>query len=153
MANTYTQLHIHLIFATQRRAVLLTSEQCKEIQRYIGGIINNRNHKLLCIKVMPDHTHLLLSLQPTTALSDLVRDIKAISSKFINDHNLVPDKFHWQEGYGAFTYAHSQLSDVVHYIENQEEHHHKATFKEEYKSFLEKFTISYEERFLFDFKE
>ncbi|MTI20369.1 transposase, partial [Fulvivirga sp. RKSG066] len=119
---------------------------------FISGIVSNRDQKLLAIYCMPNHTHILLSLNPSIALADLMRDIKAGSSKFINDKKWTPGRFAWQEGYGAFTYSESQIQHVIEYILNQEQHHTK-TFKEEYVTFLEKFNIRYDNRYLFEWVE
>jgi len=99
---------------------------------------------------MPDHTHLLIGLKPSINISDLVRDIKAGSSKFINDKKLIKGKFSWQEGFGVFSYSRSQIDTIIKYIQNQEKHHHKKSFKEEYIDFLEKFAVEYDERYLFE---
>jgi len=99
---------------------------------------------------MPDHTHILIGLRPSISISDLVRDIKAGSSKFINDKKMVRGKFNWQEGFGVFSYSRSQVDNVIRYILKQEEHHKKKTFKEEYIDLLKKFEIEYEEKYLFE---
>ncbi|RDV15446.1 IS200/IS605 family transposase [Pontibacter diazotrophicus] len=149
MANTYTQLYIQIVFAVKGRENLISKEHKEELQKYITGIVQQRNCKLIAIHCMPDHCHILVGLRPDIPLSDLVRDIKANSSKFIKDKEWVRGNFEWQEGFGAFSYAHSQLQDVIQYILNQEEHHKKRTFKEEYLAFLEKFEVEYNEKYLF----
>lgn len=149
MANTYTQLYIQIVFAVKGRESLVSREHREELQKYITGIIQQQNCKLLAIYCIPDHTHVLVGLKPDTALSDLVRDIKANSSKFIKEKHWVRGKFEWQEDFGAFSYAHSQLQDVIQYILNQEEHHKKRTFREECLAFLEKFEVDYNEKYLF----
>ena len=149
MANTYTQLYIQIVFAVKGRENLISKEHTEELQKYITGIIQQRNCKLIAIYSMPDHSHILIGMRPDTALSDLVRDMKASSSKFIKEKNWVKGRFEWQEGFGAFSYAHSQLQDVIQYILNQEEHHKKRSFKEEYIAFLEKFEVEYNEKYLF----
>ena len=128
MANTYTQLYIHIVFAVQGRQSLIRPEHNDELQRYITGIVANNGQKLIAINNMPDHVHILIGQKPSIALSDLVRDIKAGSSGFINEQKWMPGRFAWQEGFGAFSYGHSQLGTVVRYIENQQEHHRKRTF-------------------------
>ncbi len=149
MANTYTQIYIHIVFAVQGRQSLIRPEQNDELQKYITGIVTNNGQKIIAINNMPDHVHLLIGQKPNMALSDLVRDIKAGSSGFINDRRWVPGRFAWQEGFGAFSYGHSQLDAVVHYIQNQQEHHRQRTFSEEYQALLEKFHVPHDERYVF----
>jgi REP element-mobilizing transposase RayT len=122
----------------------------ERLYRYITGIITERGQKLLAIKGMPDHIHLLIGLRPDMALSDLVRDVKAVSSKFINEQNWLLGRFAWQEGFGAFSYSTSQLPAVIAYIERQQEHHAKHTFREEYRLLLEKFQVNFEDKYLFN---
>jgi putative transposase len=153
MPNTYSQIYIQIVFAVKDRQNLISKENREELHKYITGIVHNRDQKLLSIFAMPDHTHLLVGLKPSIAISDLVRDIKAGSSKFINESRWVNGKFHWQEGFGAFSYSKSQIDNVIKYILNQEEHHRKVTFKEEYLDFLKKFEIEYDEKFLFEWIE
>ena len=149
MANTYTQIYVMLVFGTKGRNNLITAEHEEEIYKYISGIIRNKTQKLLQINGMPDHIHILVSLKPDKSISDLVRDIKSNSSKFINEKKWFTDKFHWQKGFGAFSYSRSQIDDVVHYIKNQKEHHKKISFKEEYKKLLDLYGIEYDERYIF----
>ncbi|MFA9187625.1 IS200/IS605 family transposase [Flavobacterium sp. FBOR7N2.3] len=153
MANTYSQIYIQIVFAVKGRENLITKEIREELHKFITGIVSNRGQKLLAIFAMPDHVHILIGLKPNITISDLVRDIKAGSSKFINDSKWINGKFNWQEGYGAFSYSKSHLDNVIKYILNQEEHHKKQTFKEEYLAFLEKFEIEYEEKYLFEWIE
>lgn len=153
MANTYSQIYIQIVFAVKNRESLIKKENREELHKFITGIVSNREQKLLAIFAMPDHVHILVGMKPNIALSDLVRDIKAGSSKFINDSKWINGKFNWQEGYGAFSYSKSHLDNVIKYILNQEEHHKKQTFKEEYYSFLEKFEIEYDEKYLFEWIE
>ncbi len=150
MPNTYTQVYIQIVFAVSGRRSLIKEHNREELQKYITGVISNRDQKPLAIYCMPNHSHILVGLKPTIALSDLVRDIKSGSSGFINDKKWQQEKFNWQEGFGAFSYSHSQLDKVISYINNQKHHHKKTTFKEEYKSFLDKFKISYKDAYLFD---
>lgn len=149
MANTYTQIHLHLVFAVKYRAALIHASWKDELYKYITGIIQNNGHKLLLINGMPDHLHILIGFRTTQSLADLMRDVKQMSSLWVNEKKWTPFKFAWQEGYGAFSYGHSQLKTIIQYIEQQEIHHRKRTFLEEYKSFLTLFEIEYEERFLF----
>ena len=153
MANTYSQIYIQIIFAVKGRENLIKKEKREELHKYITGIVSNRDQKLLAIFAMSDHVHILVGMKPNIALSDLVRDIKAGSSKFINENKWINGKFNWQEGYGGFSYSKSHLDNVIKYILNQEEHHKKQTFKEEYHSFLEKFKIEYNEKYLFEWIE
>ena len=150
MPNTYSQIYIQIVFTVQGRQNLLPKNHRNELHQYITGIVSNRNQKLLSIFAMPDHLHLLVGIKPNISISDLVRDIKAGSSKFISDHNWVNGKFSWQEGFGAFSYSKSQIDNVIHYITNQEQHHKKRTFKEEYIEFLRKYEIEYDEKYLFE---
>ena len=150
MPNTYSQLYIQIIFAVQGRKSLIKESIREELQKYISGIISNQKQKLLAVYCMPDHTHIFLSMKPNMAISDLVRTIKSNSFSFLKDRNLVND-FSWQEGFGAFSYSKSQAKNVIDYVLNQEEHHKKRTFKEEYVEFLNKFEIDYDEKYLFEF--
>lgn len=153
MANTYTQMYLHLIFAVQARLNLIRPEFQEELEKYITGIITNRNQKLIAINAMPDHLHLLIGIKPDIRLSDLVRDIKTSSTKFIQEHRWVKGKFSWQEGFGAFSYSHSQLNSVIAYIQNQQKHHTKKSFQEEYLTMLQKFNISFNAKYIFNFIE
>lgn len=149
MANTYTQIHIHAIFAVQNRTSFISEKWEKELYKYISGIITNQGHKLLSINGMPDHIHILFGMRPVQSLSDLMQNTKGDSSKWINSKGFVRGKFAWQEGYGAFSYSKSQLPMVIGYIENQKEHHRKKGFREEYLEFLERFEVDYDERYIF----
>ena len=149
MANTYTQIYVHVVFAVDGRQNLIAEEHNDELQKYITGIVSGQNQKLIAINNMPDHLHLLVGLKPDIALSDLVRDIKAGSSKFINDKHWVKGRFSWQEGFGAFSYSRSQLGAVIRYIENQQKHHTRQTFREEYVALLEKFGVEYDPQYIF----
>lgn len=149
MANTYTQIHIHVIFAVQNRTSLISPNWEKELYQYITGIVTNQGHKLLAINGMPDHVHVLIGIRPTQSLSELMQDIKGGSSKWINEKKLVLGKFKWQEGFGGLSYSKSQLDTVIKYIQNQEEHHKKRTFLEEYRAFLKLFEVDFDERYIF----
>jgi putative transposase len=153
MANTYTQIYIHVVFAVEGRQNLIAPERNDELQKYITGIVSGRKQKLIAINNMPDHLHLLVGFRPDSSLSDLVRDVKAGSSKFINEKRWVMGRFSWQEGFGAFSYSRSQLGTVIRYIENQEKHHAKKSFREEYTVLLEKFGVEYDTRYIFKFGE
>ena len=149
MANTYTQIYIHVVFAVEGRQNLIQPEHNDELQKYITGIISAQKQKLIAINNMPDHLHLLAGLRPDSSLSDLVRDVKAGSSKFINEKHWMIGRFSWQEGFGAFSYSRSQLGAVIRYIGNQQKHHAKKTFHEEYVALLEKFGVDYDRRYIF----
>ena len=151
--GVYTQLLTHLVFAVKYRDRLLKKEIRDEVFSYISGIITNRKHKSLIINGVLDHIHILLGLNPNDKISDLVGTIKKSSSTFINQKGWFLGKFHWQDGYGAFSYGKSQLDSVYKYIANQEIHHKKRTFREEYIDFFNRFEIEYEEQYLFDFFE
>jgi len=150
MSNTYTQIYIQIVFAVQRRENLIQKSFRDELQKYICGIIEKRNTKPLAIYCMPDHTHILIGLKPNINISDLVRDIKAGSSKLINDNKWVKGKFEWQTGFGAFSYGHTQLNLIINYINNQEEHHRTKKFRHEYISLLKNYEVDYNEAWLFD---
>jgi len=146
MANSYTQLYAQIIFSPRCRQNLIHNRIKDDIYKYIVGIIKKKNQKPMIINGMPDHVHILLGFSPDITISDLVRDIKSNSTNFVNDNNLIQGKFSWQKGFGAFTYSKSQVPRVVRYIKNQEEHHRKKTFKEEYLELLEKFGVKYKEK-------
>ena len=150
MANTYSQIYIQIVFSVKGRANLISSKNREELHKYITGIVTKRDQKLLSIFAMPDHTHLLVGIKPNISISDLVRDIKAGSSKFITDSNWVKGKFSWQEGYGSFSYSRNQIDNVINYILNQEGHHKKKSFKDEYIDLLQKFEIDFNEQYLFE---
>ena len=149
MANTYTQIHIQFVFAVKYRHSLISDVWRKELYLYISGIIEKQGHKLIVINGMPDHIHILVGMKPNQSVSDLLQDIKRNSSLWINQKGFVKGKFEWQEGYGAFSYSKSHTPAVIKYIEDQEEHHKRKTFKEEYLEFLEKFDIPHDERYIF----
>jgi putative transposase len=153
MANTYTQIYLQLVFTPEGRENVIPVKHKEELQKYTTGIIQNRKHKLLAINYMPDHVHIFLGYNPSQPLPDLLRDIKANSSKFINEKKWLPGKFKWQEGYGAFSYSHSQINDVIQYINNQEEHHRKTKFRDEYQKLLEIYEVEYDTKYLFDWYE
>ncbi len=153
MASTFSQIYIQVVFAVKRRECLIHSSWEEELYKYITGIIRNKEQKLLAINGMPDHIHILIGMRPSCNLSDLVREIKKSSNDFIKEKQFSKFKFQWQEGYGAFSYSHSALDNVIAYINNQKEHHKKQTFKHEYKEFLKKFEIEFKEEYLFEWIE
>ena len=149
MANTYHQIHIQGIFAVKKRSGLIQKEWRDELYKYVTGIIQTYDHKLLAINGMPDHVHVFFGMRPTQSLSELMQHIKQDSSKWINEKKFINEKFEWQQGFGAFSYSKSQASRVITYVQNQEIHHRKITFLDEYKKFLEKFEVDYNEQYLF----
>ncbi len=153
MANTYSQIYLQVVFAVKGRRSLIQSEWKEELYKYICGVVNGKKEKVYAIGGVSDHIHILISIKPNILLSDLVRDIKCNSSKWINERQYVDGKFQWQEGFGAFSYNHSQLDNVIRYINNQEDHHKKKSFKNEYLEFLEQFYIEYDEKYLFEWDE
>ncbi len=150
MANTFTQIYIHVIFSVKHKSRTLPIKHKEDIHKYIIGIVKNRNQLILAINSVSDHIHLLIGYRPHSALSDLVRDIKANSSKFINEHGWVKGRFEWQVGYGAFSCSRSHKEKVIEYIEGQEQHHKVKTFQEEYLEFLDKYGVEYNEKYVFD---
>ncbi len=153
MANTFSQIYLQFVFAVQHRQNLIPKEHKEELHKYITGLVQNRKAKMLAINCMPDHAHLFVGFKPTVLISDFVKEIKVESNEFINHKKWTKGKFNWQEGYGVFSYSHSHIDTVVKYVLNQEVHHQKKSFKQEYHKLLEKFEIPFEERFLFDFIE
>ena len=153
MANTFSQIYIQTVFAVSGRLSLIRNDFKEDVYKYISGIVRNKQQKLIAINGMPDHVHILIGLKPVMALADLVREIKSDSADFINRKKWVRGKFAWQEGYGAFSYGHSQLDTIIRYIQNQERHHAKRSFKDEYLSLLRKFDITFDDKYVFDFIE
>ena len=150
MADTYTQLYVHIVFAVKGRQRLIPKQHKEALHQYITRIITNKKQTVIRINSMPDHIHILVGLTPDIALSDLVRDIKANSSKHINKKGWGIGRFEWQTGFAAFSYSESQLDTVVNYIKNQEDHHSRMTFREEYLAFLKRFNVSYNPKYVFD---
>jgi REP element-mobilizing transposase RayT len=153
MANTFSQIYIQTVFAVSNRMSLIQTNFKEDLFKYITGIVTNQGQKLISINGMPDHVHILIGLRPAMALADLVREIKADSTNFINRNKWVRGKFSWQEGYGAFSYGHSQLNTIIRYIQNQEKHHSRRTFREEYLTLLRKFDIAFDDKYVFKFIE
>jgi putative transposase len=149
MANTYTQIHIQVVFSVQNWKCLIRREWKHELYKYITGIVQNYGHKVLSINGLPDHIHIFIGMRPNQSISDLMQNVKGDSSKWINKNHKVKEKFSWQEGYGAFSYSISHINHVIDYIKNQEQHHLKKSFIEEYHEFLEKFEIPFNERYIF----
>ena len=153
MAGTFSQIYVHIVFSVKGRENILQKPWRDDLFRYMAGIIKEKNQKPIIINGAADHVHLFIGLKPNMNLSDLVRDVKNNSSNFINKKKLVNGKFSWQDGYGAFSYSHSQINDVYQYILKQEEHHLKRTFRDEYLDFLRKFEIQFDEKYLFEWIE
>ena len=151
MADTYSQLYIQIVFAVQGRQNLLRKEWREELFKYMSGIITKKGQKSIIVNGVEDHVHIFVGLKPNMAISDLTRDIKNNSSNFINSKKWYQSKFSWQEGFGSFSYSHSHIEKVYNYIMNQEAHHAKISFKEEYLALLEKFEIEYKQKYLVDF--
>jgi putative transposase len=149
MANTFTQLYIQFVFAPKFRDALISPQWDERLRKYISGIVTKNGHKLLAINNMPDHVHLFIGLAPQQALSEIMRLVKGDSSEWINKNKLCPLKFQWQEGYGAFSYSRSHIDKVIQYIANQQEHHKKISFLDEYKDMLNKFDITYDPQYIF----
>ena len=149
MPNTYTQLHIQFVFAVKYRASLIQNEWKDELHKYITSIFQNKKHKMLQINSMPDHIHILIGMRPDQSISHLMQNVKTGSSKWINDKKFCKSAFAWQGGYGAFSYSKSHIQNVIRYIQNQENHHKKQTFLDEYRQFLKAFEIEYDERYIF----
>src|SRR5258705_7644789 len=153
MANTFSQIYIQTVFAVSNRQSLIKPAFKEDLYKYIAGIVKGQGQKLITINGMPDHVHILIGLRPSIALADLVREIKADSTNFINQNKWVHGRFSWQEGYGAFSYGHSQLDTIIRYIQNQEKHHSRRSFRNEYLSLLRKFDVAFEEKYVFEFIE
>ncbi|ABG57528.1 IS200/IS605 family transposase [Cytophaga hutchinsonii] len=153
MPGTFSQMYIQIVFAVKGRNSLIHPSWENELHKYMTGFIQNNGQKLLAINGMPDHIHILIGMKPSCCLSDLIRELKKSSSSFIKDKKLSPYAFQWQEGYGAFSYSHSNLNQVIAYIMNQKEHHKKRTFKEEYLEFIQKFELEYNPKNLFEWMD
>src|SRR4030095_11916372 len=151
MPNTYTQLYIQFVFAVKYRESLIKKEWKDELYKYITGIVQNNKSKILAINGMPDHIHFFIGYKPTIAIPDLVKDIKLASGSWINDKGLTSHRFNWQEGYGAFSYRFRDVDEICKYIQNQELHHHKKTFREEYTGLLNDLTVEFDDKYLFEF--
>lgn len=148
--STYSQIYIQIVFAVKNRQALIASSWEEELYKYITGIVQNKGQKMIAINGMPDHIHFLIGMKPSCCLSDLVREVKKSSNSFIKEKEFSKYKFEWQEGFGAFSYSHSSLDNVIGYINNQKEHHKKRSFKEEYIDFLEKFNVEFKDEYLFE---
>ena len=153
MVNTFSQIYLQFVFAVERREALIAKEHKEELHKYITGLVHHRKAKMLAIHCMPDHAHLFVGFKPTILISDFVKEIKVESNEFVNRKKWIRGKFNWQEGYGVFSYSHSHIDTVVNYVLNQEAHHLKKSFKQEYYEFLRKFEVPFEEKYVFHFIE
>lgn len=153
MANSFTQTNIHVVFAVKNRENIINSELREPLFKYISGILKNIGQYPLAVNGWRDHVHLFFEMSPTKSISEIMRIVKTNSSKWINENKFVAGRFAWQKGYGAFSYSHSQRNEVIQYIMHQENHHQEKTFRQEYLTFLKKFEIDFDEKYLFDFLE
>jgi putative transposase len=149
MANTYTQIQIHAVYAVKHRKALIHKKWQTELHQYTTGIITNQGHKLLAVNSVHDHLHLLIGMRPVQSLSDLMEEVKGSSSKWINEKGLTSHHFNWQAGFGAFSISSTSVPSVAGYIMNQEEHHKKKSFREEYLELLKEYDIDFNERYIF----
>jgi putative transposase len=150
MSNTYTQIHLHFIYAPKFRASLIQSDWETELYKYITGIVQMNKHKMVSINGMPDHIHMLIGFRPTQSISDFMQSVKSGSSRYINDNRLCNRRFEWQSGYGAFSHSRSQINNVIDYIENQKSHHMRNSFLDEYRLLLSDFGVDYNEKYIFE---
>lgn len=153
MPNTFSQVYLQFVFAVKHRQALIPPQHKAELHKYITGLVQHRNAKMLAVHCMPDHAHIFVGFKPVLSIADFIKEVKVESNQFINSKGWVNRKFAWQEGYGVFSYSHSHVDAVVRYVFNQELHHKQQTFRQEYLSFLERFEIPYEEQYLFNFIE
>jgi putative transposase len=149
MPNTYTQLHIQFIFAVKYRKALIGRQWNDQLHKYITAIFQTNKHKMLQINSEPDHIHILIGMRPDQSISAIMQEVKADSSRWINEQKLCVEKFAWQEGYGAFSYSKRQVPDIIRYIQNQEQHHRKKSFLNEYREYLTAFEIDWKEAYIF----
>lgn len=149
MANTYHQVYLQTVFAVKYRHAVIERSWKPRLLGVIGNLINETGCKTIIVNGVEDHVHCFLGLRPAVSISELMKVVKAKSSKYINDHALTPNRFEWQEGYGVFSYSHRQIERVYKYIQNQEEHHRKQVFKHEYLELLKEFKVAYDEQYVF----
>ena len=150
MANTYHQVYVQGIFAVKYREAVLAKDWRPTVFGVIGNLINETGCKTIIVNGVEDHVHCFLGLKPVVSISELMKTVKAKSSKYVNDHQLIKSRFEWQEGYAVFSYSQSHIDNVYQYIASQEEHHKKQNFREEYIEILDKFKVPYDARYLFD---
>ena len=153
MANAYSQLSLHIVFAVKHREALITPAFNKRLFSYIYGIIEGKKQKSLAVNGVSDHIHILAGVDHTVYIPDFVRDIKSDSSIFINERRLSPRHFNWQSGYGVFSHSRWERDRIIRYILNQEQHHQKNSFRKEYTRILKKMDVPFEDKYLFDFFE
>ncbi len=153
MADTFSQIYLQFVFAVKGRQCLIAKENKEELQKYMTGLVQRRKAKMLAISCMPDHMHLFVGFRPVISIPDFVKEIKVESNEFVTSKKWIRGKFNWQEGYGVFSYSHSHIDRVVKYVLNQEAHHKKRTFREEYHELLQRFEIPFQEKYLFEFFE
>lgn len=153
MANTFSQIYLQFVFAVKGRRSMIVKENKEELHKYMTGLVQKREAKMLSVHCMPDHCHLFVGFKPVISISDFIKEIKVKSNEFINNKKWTKQHFNWQEGYGVFSYSQSHIDNVCKYILNQERHHKKKTFKIEYLHMLEKFEIPFESKYLFEFYE
>ena len=149
MANTYHQIYLQTVFAVKYREAVINKTWKETLLAVIGNLISETNCKTIIVNGVEDHVHCFIGLKPGVSVSGLMKTVKAKSSKYINDHKLTPERFEWQEGYGVFSYGRSQIDKVYKYIQNQEAHHKKQTFRNEYLEFLKKFKVEYDDQYIF----
>ena len=149
MANTYHQIYLQTVFAVKYRKAMIDKTWSNKLFAVIGNLINEADCKTIIVNGVSDHVHCLFGLRPAVSVAELMKTVKAKSSKYINDHQLTPERFEWQTGYGVFSYGQSQIDNVVKYIQNQEAHHQKQTYRDEYLKFLKDFNVKYDEQYIF----
>ena len=149
MANTYHQIYLQIVFAVKYRNAMMEKSWRSQLCGVIGNLINETNCKTIIVNGVEDHIHCFLGLRPVVSVSELMKTMKAKSSKYVNDHKLTAARFEWQEGYGVFSYSQNDIDTVYKYIQHQEEHHKVHTFRNEYLDLLKEFKVEYDEQYLF----
>ncbi len=149
MSNTYSQMYAHCVWAVKRRKPLIPRDKREELEKYITEIISRRGQKLIAIYCMPDHIHVLIGFRPNICISDVIRDVKRVSSSLINEKFWAGCKFEWQEGFGCFTCSNHGLPRIIKYIQNQEQHHKKNRFEDEYLNFMKEHQIDFNKEYVF----
>ncbi|MBK8243867.1 MAG: IS200/IS605 family transposase [Saprospiraceae bacterium] len=150
MANTYSQIYVQIVFAVKYRKALLDKAWRSQVFGVMGNLINETNCKTIIVNGVEDHVHCFVGLKPAISVSELMKIVKAKSSKYINDHSLTRERFEWQTGFGVFSYSQIDIERVFKYIQNQEEHHRSKKFKEEYLELLKEYQVEYDEQYLFE---
>jgi REP element-mobilizing transposase RayT len=153
MPGTFSQIYIHIVFAVKNRESLIQSNWEERLYQYITAIVQNKGQKMLAINGTNNHIHFMIGMKPSCCISDIVREVKKSSNEWIKENKLTKYRFNWQEGFGAFSYSHSQLDQVIKYVMNQKEHHKMKNFREEYLELLKKFEIEFDEKYLFEWIE